>query len=112
METRKVTQVLVYKLLLNDVRGRAEDITIAAVSDDGHKLSQWEASLRTAPYYDEGYQRYYKKDSPLYNYNSIALSTFFGAGIDQEWINEDVYERIKDHPQWLVFDDTERMMET
>ena len=54
VETRTITQVLVWKLILNPMRANTETSSLAAWSDDRDKLLQWYNSQKTEPYTDKG----------------------------------------------------------
>ena len=102
METRTITQVRIYKLMLNPMPARAEAREIAAVSTDYDKLVEWYHAQKAAePYREDGWYRVFKPDSPLAWYNqadSLELNdtnSLFGHGIYDEWVNEDVYHEVR-----------------
>ena len=93
METRTITQVKLYKLVLNNVHDCAEGRALVAISYTEEALKNWYADqLAPEGYRDnQGYYQVFKKDSALYNFNPTDLSNIsvFGHGIFEEWVNED-----------------------
>ena len=108
METRTVTEVRVYKLLMNDVHNTAESSDIVAFSTDYDRLVQWyKEQFAPVSYRDEdGYCRRFRKDSVLYNFNPIVSTKLnslnrFDQGIQDEWIPLDILEDSK-HYYWFI----------
>ena len=105
METREVTEVRIFVLVLNAIYDRCEDGAIVAFSDDYNRLVNWFIDqLADEPYRLEEennrYLRRFKNDSPLRNYNppySLALNEtdHFNHGIHDEWIGLDNLDRTK-----------------
>lgn len=94
METRQITEVHIYVLVLNTV-GAAESCEIAAVSDDYQKLVDFYNS-QLLPVNERfrnnvGFFRSFK-EGPLYDLNpcnSLELNdtSQFRHGIHDEWVN-------------------------
>ena len=97
MEARTITQVKVYKLILNHMGGYAENGEIVAVSDDYDKLVAWyHDQFAGACWRDGRFLKTFKEGSPLEWFNpadDLTLNSLglFGHGISYEWVNEDVY---------------------
>jgi len=104
MQTRTITEVLVYKLVLNNMRSNTESRTIVAVSTERQNLIDWyNDQLAPEPYYSEGspsfdchgnshtWYKVFKEGSELEWYNP-CYSDFepdhCGHGISSVWINE------------------------
>ena len=101
MKTRTITQVEVYKLVLNSIYHRAESGTIVAISTDYDKLVDWyNGQLSEESYTDEnGYIHYFNKNSILYSYNpcpSVLLNDLdvFDHGISNVWVDIEDYGNI------------------
>ena len=97
METRQITQLRVYKLIMNHVSDRAEDGTITAISTDYDKLVAWyHSQLAPEKWRDGRFLKTFAEGSPLEWFNPVTslelneLGTF-GHGIADEWIRETVY---------------------
>ena len=110
METRIVTQVKLYKLVMNGIRQKFEDTHIVAVSTDHHKLVDWYKSFKCDQHEEKifedehPYRINFLKDSPLYWYNPVMdIDTandggpyYSGqTGIFTEWVMEDRLPEIK-----------------
>ena len=98
METRTVTQVRVYKLILNDMRdAHVETCTIAAISTEYEKLVEWyNSQLAPKVWRDGRWGKTFVEGSPLEWYNPAAdleLNAYdpFNQGIRDEWVSEEVY---------------------
>ena len=90
METRQVTEVRVYYLILNPVTGKANDRKIAAMSYDREKLEYWVDMLKEPESYkDGGFLKRFRKDSPLEMFNSWIGS---GLGILDDWVPIERFE--------------------
>lgn len=97
METRDVTEVRLFALIMNNVHDRAEGCELVAVSDDYQKLVNWYNSQKAEkPYrseYDNNmYYKVFKEGSELEYFNplfSLGLNEMspFGQGIKDEWVN-------------------------
>lgn len=98
METRTITQVKLYKLILNPMADCAESGNIAAISDSYDKLVNWYRSQLNSmgPWRDGRWYKVFAAGSPLEWYNpadNLELNNpgLFGHGILDEWVNESVY---------------------
>lgn len=101
MEARSITQVRIYKLILNHMGDRCESATIVAISGDYNRLVSWyEEQKLPEPYRDEnGWYRTFADGSPLHWFNpadSLELNCpdHWGHGITDEWVNEDVWYNV------------------
>lgn len=111
METRQVTQVHIYYLLLNGVYDRCESRDIVAVADSKeklHNLYNRELLSNEERFRDtNGYFRSFKSDGVLYNYNSIPFFTtgeyecYDDLGIKDDWIDIDSLPRLKSKYNWI-----------
>ena len=91
METRQITQVRVYVLILNTF-GAAESGDIVAVSDDYRRLVSWyQSQFADEPYREDGWYKTFKKGSTI-EYNnpcgSVELNdtNHWNHGIHDEWV--------------------------
>ena len=103
METRTITEVKTYKLILNPVYGQAEYVRLAAFSDDYDRLYDFYMSeLTNDVVQEDGFFRYFRK-GPLYNYNlayHINLQQpddYYGPGITYQWVPLDTFDEIKEY---------------
>ena len=101
METRTITQVRIYKLILNPMAGRCEDGEIVAISGDYNRLVRWcEEQKAPTPYRDDdGWYRTFADGTPLHWYNpadtlELNCPDHWGHGITDEWVKEDVWSNI------------------
>jgi hypothetical protein len=98
MKTRTVTQILIYKLVLNPITDRVEYGRISAWSTDKDRLIEWYKSQEVPGYRDDRFLKVFKKGGPLewynpiYNFDNIDA---FNHGIHEEWINEDIMPKIR-----------------
>ncbi len=83
METRTITQVKAYKLLLNPMHARTETISLVAISYDRQELIDWYESLKVESYIEENWHKTFKKGSKLEWYNPFDHSSY--GGIQEEW---------------------------
>ena len=102
MEARSITQVRIYRLILNPMAGRCEDGTIVAISGDYNRLVSWyEEQKAPEPYRDaDGWYRTFTEGSPLHWYNpantlDLNCPDHWVHGITDEWVNEDVWMNIR-----------------
>jgi hypothetical protein len=101
METRQVTQVRLFKLLLNHMTDRAESISLAAVAYSKDSLLEWEKEQRAAEGYrdEHGYHKVYKQGSTLEWFNPCRNPDFefvkFGGGVSDQWVDEDAVPDLK-----------------
>ena len=100
METRQITQVRLYVLILNTF-GSAESGCIVAVSDDYQRLVTWyQSQFADEPYREDGWYKIFKKGSPI-EYNnpcgSIELNdtNYWNHGIHDEWVLVDDLDIIR-----------------
>ena len=100
-EARNVTELRLYKLILNPMTDRAEAGQIVAISGDYDKLVQWyHSQLASEPYRDGQWYKVFTKGSPLEWFNpagTLELNNpgLFGHGIRDEWVAESVYYNVK-----------------
>lgn len=101
METRTITQVRIYKLILNHMGDRCESATIVAISGDYNRLVSWyEEQKLLKPYRDEeGWYRTFADGSPLHWFNpadtlELNCPDRWGHGISDEWVYADVWNNI------------------
>jgi hypothetical protein len=97
METRTVTQVKIYKLVLNRMTSaKIEYGDIVLLSDDKERLISYYESQKCEPYRDANWSKSFKQGSPLewYNpvYNIPTIDECFGHGIYEQWIDIDIFE--------------------
>ncbi len=102
METRQVTEIKIWKLVLNPMRSNAENSMVMAISDDRDKLINYYNSHLVEPYSDNGspsfechvdshnWHKTFRKGSELEWLNPTDLENVnsFGQGISFEWVNE------------------------
>lgn len=117
METRQITQIKIWKLILNPMTGNTEDASLVAISDSRDKLLDWYRGERAVePYVSigesyfsakgdfpenlEGQHRYHKVFkqgsrlewmNPMYNKDELD---HYGHGINWEWVSEDTLSGI------------------
>lgn len=102
METRQITQVRLYVLILNTF-GAAESGNIVAVSDDYQRLVTWyQSQFADEPYREDEWYKTFKKGSPIeYNNpcNSIELNdtNTWNHGIHDEWVLLDDLDIIRNN---------------
>ena len=125
METRQITEVKIWRLILNPMRSNTEDRQLLAISDDREKLLNWyKNEFASEPYYSVGensfpakgdfpaqyseHHKYYKVFklgsilewmNPLMNEDEMGT---FGHGIDHEWLSEDVVQNGLDSSIYFV----------
>ena len=103
METRQVTEVKIYKLILNPMRGNTENGSIVAIAYEKQKLIDWYNSLlATEVYAEEGspsfechgdshkWHKAFKLGSELEWFNPCGSfePDHYGHGISEEWVME------------------------
>lgn len=112
METRTITQVKVWELILNPMRSNTESCDLVAWSDDRDKLLQWYKSKIVEPYTDNGspsfechgsshnWHKVFEKGSELEWYNPMdseeGIPNHYGQGLQSEWVDEDSLPNIHD----------------
>ena len=87
METRQVTEVKIYKLLLNPMPANYEKVNMVAISYDKQKLIDWYESLKVEPYKDERWSKVFKRGSKLEWSNPIEYSQY--GGVQEEWTTQE-----------------------
>lgn len=107
METRTITQVRVYKLILNPMTANAEAGEIVAISTDYQKLVDWYESQKAPEMWRDGrWNKTFAEGSPLewYNPDNIELNapSCFGQGIRDEWVKEETYLGIVNSTRFRV----------
>lgn len=107
METRQITEIKVWKLILNPMKGNIENSTIVAVSYEKRKLIDWYNSLLAPePYTDKGEVSFPDKgDFTGYENNNHAFHKVFIKGSELEWYNPcDSFEEPNHYGQGLDFE--------
>ena len=98
MESRTITQVKIYKLIMNRVTHRVEDCSIVAISGERENLVNWyKSQLAEQPWIDSlSYYKVFKEGSDLEWFNPVDLDSVdhWGFGIQEEWVNEDVFYEV------------------
>jgi hypothetical protein len=110
LETRQVTQVMVWKLILNPMRANTEASNLVAWSDDKDKLLNWYKSQLVEPYTDNGspsfechgeshnWYKVFAKGSELEWYNPMdneeGYPNHYGHGLQNEWVDIDILPNI------------------
>lgn len=110
VKTRTVTQVLLFKLVLNPMQANTETAEIAAWSDDEEKLMKFYKEELVEPYREEGspsfiahgssheWVKSFRKGGPLewYNplYNLDGDINHWGHGIHTEWVDQIIIDNI------------------
>lgn len=110
IEKRTITQVLVWKLILNPMTRNTGDSELIAWSDDKDKLMDFYNDHKVEPYKEEGHasfechgnshtwRKVFKKGSPLEWYNPFdsedGSPNYYGQGLTSEWVNEHMLDRI------------------
>lgn len=117
METRQITQIKIWKLVLNPMAGNTEDASLMAISDSRDKLLDWYRNEFAAVPYDSigesyfpakgdfpenfeaqhNYHKVFKQGSrlewmnPMYSEDELGN---YGHGISWEWASEDTLSEI------------------
>ena len=94
METRQITQVHIYFIVLNGVYDRCEDRNIVVVSDDNGKLRQF--------YYDNllQYDQRFRDDTGIYRSFKEGVLYNYNPGNYPEEIFKD---------EWILMDDLDNV---
>lgn len=104
METRQITEIKVYGLILNPMRGNTEAGSLVAISYNRAKIIDWyDSLLEVEPYVEadsgsfechgdiHNWHKCFKKGSPLEWYNpcdkDFAMNRY-GQGIREMWVEE------------------------
>ncbi len=91
MEKRQVTQVKVYKLLLNPMNGKGEQADLVAFGPSRQALEEWMNAMKCNEDYKDGrFWKRFSKDSILEMYNPWIDQKRFG--IFEEWANEEDFK--------------------
>ena len=108
MQTRQITEVKVYKLILNPMRGNMEDSRLVAIAYEKEKLLNWYTSFRApeviveegSPSFEcQGNSHTWRKTfnvgSPLEWYNPMDNENInhYGHGIQEEWAVEEIIQQ-------------------
>lgn len=82
METRDITEVKVWKLILNPMRGNTENGTLVAIAYEKQKLIDWHNSLLATELYKE-------EGSPSFDSHEFSHTWHkaFIKGSELEWFN-------------------------
>ena len=113
METRQITQVHIYFLLLNSMFDRCEGRDIVLVADNKEKIYNY-YNNNILPYEerfrdDYGYLHSFKSGSLLYNHNPLPFHLGFGEdcyddlGIKDDWVEESSLYNIKSRYNWIEY---------
>lgn len=97
IQKRVVTEVLIFKLVLNPITDRTESARLVAWSDEKQKLVDWYNSLKVEPYRDNNWYKTFLSGSPLEWYNGLIdleSISYLGHGIHEEWVEESILENI------------------
>lgn len=105
METRNITEVKIYKLVLNPMRGNTENSVLVAIAYDKVKLAQWyNDQIATENYVDVGepsfachgdshhWHKTFKQGGHLEWYNpcsNLEEPDHYGHGIQWEWTTQE-----------------------
>lgn len=96
MQTREVTQILIFKLILNPMTDRTEAIRVVAISTSREKLLKWYKENKVESYKDDNWYKFFKKGSKLEWFNPMhdeQNGEYYDSGVSQsgiaeEWVNE------------------------
>lgn len=118
MQTRTITEVLLYRLILNDMRfPKIEIKQLVAVSTSYEKLVEWyNSQIADDRWVDtiDGYNwsKTFKKDSPLEWYNPVdslqpvepsVIRNSIGGGICEIWGDLEVLNKVLADPESADF---------
>lgn len=108
METRQVTEVKLFFLVLNPMAGNAENSNCLAYSEEKPKLIEWYNRQIVEPYQDDGIShfsgeptKWHKTFAPgsiLEWYNplfSLDEPNHYGQGIIEKWVPIELFEQNK-----------------
>ena len=90
METRTITQVKIYKLLLNPMPANFEKVNMVAIAYDKQQLMDWYESLKVEPYKDGNWHKVFKQGSKLEWSNPIEYSDY--CGVQEEWTTQEAID--------------------
>lgn len=107
MESRQITQVRVWRLIMNPMSGRTENGVIAAIGLDKETLANWYKDQLADEPYDEilisedsrfpatkNWHKTFKRETPLEWFNpldSLDRVNHYGHGLTDSWANESEY---------------------
>lgn len=88
METRVVTQVKIFKLMLNHIEmTQPEQTELVAMSYDMQRMTNWIKEQRSeTPYVDGGFTKVNRKNTPLEMYNDPTCNRH---GVFEVWIEQE-----------------------
>ncbi len=108
METRQITQIKIYRLLLNPMRGKTEGIELVAVAYDKQNLIEWYNSQKAEKLIEDvgtpsfkchgdshTWHKTFKIGSPLEWFNPIDVNqepNYHGHGIDFQWATREDFD--------------------
>lgn len=107
METRTITQVRMYKLILNPMTDRCEASALVAMSDDYNRLVSWYMDqLADVPWRDGDWYKTFKSGSSIEWCNpchslELNYADLYGHGISEEWVSMDVYNNVRNNPLFV-----------
>jgi len=112
IETRTVTQVKIWTLIMNPVYGRLEDRQMVAWSDDKEKLVDYYNQSKVESYQEESGRgdghKYYLNFSPtslMHKFNPLDTPDLhpndWGHGIFWEWVDSEIIEGLDQKPRIL-----------
>lgn len=109
METRQITEVKIYKLILNPMRGNTENGSIVAIAYEKQKLIDWyNSKLAPEVLVEEGspsfechgdshkWHKTFRAGSELEWYNPCYGNfepNHYGHGISEQWATEEAVQR-------------------
>lgn len=91
METRTITEVRIYVLGLNPMRGGAEERRVVALSTDYDRLVAWYHNQMVPEWRDGLWRKYFRAGTPLEWYNpaprlELNQHAPYGHGIGDVWM--------------------------
>jgi hypothetical protein len=104
METRTITQVKIYYLIMNPVTDRAESGVINVMSLEKDRLVSFYNNEFVEPYKDDRFHKVFRQGGLLEWYNrlsSLEGLDHFGHGLKEEWIDLDDLENIKNQYKFI-----------
>ena len=109
METRQITQIHIFYLVLNGVYHRCEGRNIVAVSDELSTIISLYNNNLLPPEerYRDDLGRYRSfREGPLHDYNPVPfqlydVTNYDNLGIKDTWVNEDEIYNLKNKYHWF-----------
>jgi len=89
METRTVIEIKIWKVLLNRMTGRAEEVDIAVMSTDRQKIEDYYNSKKVDIYEDGRFNKNFKKGSLLEWFNDTRWNR--NSPFEEEWVDESFF---------------------